>query len=856
MPKRGRTSQALSGANDDTIIFYGDTSAGKNAAPSSPTVGVHWYDEPTQAISPPTRRRKFGKRLKMAPKTTSFDIGPFISAPTANASSWTVPNTPLGDAGPAPSNFTAASEGDWEDVDEPSVLPQDPFTIDSNDAGPKKEVERLIDWGRIQTIDSNDAGPKKEWTGVIWQPASLADLGIVLYLGHGGKPCPDIAETSTIHVGDLSGFIDIKVQYCKHDLDASITKAQQLLRARLFPCSDLRPKSAFTIGLLDTFNVFTTLGRTSAYKFYLVLARITKPGFPTKVKDRYRELMHTYRRFLHVLNLRRAGHLFHHHPQELHPGDQALDCFPCPRPGFNFEWEEVLPEESPWFRSKVSWDGNFCNVRKAKKVDSGDISLSDGHGYSPPKGPYKEWTKLNHGPQREARETDNMSNIAEQWNFEIMSRLPKTLPERYKKARPEYLKQKAVHDQLTLEVPQEKIAAWESESLEPVKDSTGKWVSPLMDPIFINGNFHSVVRTERDQETPTARTISKRPGVTRWISAGIELEHSMKKILDKGKELGSNPTMGKADNLNTQRLAISDRVVAHERKRLTYMGEIDTPDHPEFSPIVDDAMDGAIVLMPSSYSSEIIQSAGLPALAELEGQLRRAMCSDTLESIRQLLGAKAFSLKHKKQHARGQAAMTRARAAIDSQTAQLERARWRYNNSRSALLRLGLLTADDKENYLELSDKDLQTLKSYIEETSRGLGQGHAAISWIWRTSIVKNKDEWELSILRTEWFRSRERYKRWKEQLILLKREMVMAIRSFLKHREIWMWKGVQPNTMPGMQAYALARAEWFKDLATFMYSSCCKSLEDETVQLEWSTEWLRKNVAGMFHQTIILLG
>ncbi|CUA77668.1 hypothetical protein RSOLAG22IIIB_12761 [Rhizoctonia solani] len=445
--------------------------------------------------------------------------------------------------------------------------------------------------------------------------------------------------------------------------------------------------------------------------------------------------------------------------------------------------------------------------------------------------------------------TDSMSNIAEQWNFEIMCRLQKTLPERYEKARPEYLNQKKVHNELTAELPKDKIAAWELESLEPVKDLSGNWVSPLMDPIFVNGNFHSTVRAERDQESPTARKTSKRPGVTRWISAGIELEHSMRNLQEKAKALGKNPTDLQKESLNNQRLGVRDRIAAHEKKRLTYMGETDTPDHPKYAPSVDDAMNGAMVIMPSSYRPETLMSTGLSSLAELEGQLRRALCSDTLEIIRQTLGAKAFTLKYKNKHARGQGATTRAQAAINEQTEKLRQAKWRYTNSRNALLRLGLLSADDKDKYLELTDQDLKTLKSYIEETSRGVGQGHAVISWIWRTSVVKNKDEWEINILRTEWFRSRERYKRWEEQLILLKREMVMGIRSFLKHREIWTWKAAQPNTTPGMQAYARARAEWFKDLAIAMYRSCRESLKDDTVRLEWSSEWLRKNVIGTLY-------
>lgn len=121
--------------------------------------------------------------------------------------------------------------------------------------------------------------------------------------------------------------------------------------------------------------------------------------------------MWTHRLFLHLLQLRRSGHKFPFHPDiDVHPGDQAVNCFGCPRPGFNFEWREVTPEEryvyaaynqyyliSPvtraWFRFWASFDGNARSVRKNKRVDAGDICLSDNLGYFPQKQPYREWTE-------------------------------------------------------------------------------------------------------------------------------------------------------------------------------------------------------------------------------------------------------------------------------------------------------------------------------------------------------------------------------------------------------------------------------------------------------------------------------
>jgi hypothetical protein len=64
-----------------------------------------------------------------------------------------------------------------------------------------------------------------------------------------------------------------------------------------------------------------------------------------------------------------------------------------------------------WFRIFFSYDGNFRSVRKAKKVEEGDLCLSDGSGYFPPKGPYKDWTvQVAQGqPQRAVSMINNSS---------------------------------------------------------------------------------------------------------------------------------------------------------------------------------------------------------------------------------------------------------------------------------------------------------------------------------------------------------------------------------------------------------------------------------------------------------------
>ncbi|KAG8686308.1 hypothetical protein FRC08_012573 [Ceratobasidium sp. 394] len=141
---------------------------------------------------------------------------------------------------------------------------------------------------------------------------------------------------------------------------------------------------------------------------------------------------------------------------------------------------------------------------------------------------------------------------------------------------------------------------------------------------------------------------------------------------------------------------------------------------------------------------------------------------------------------------------------------------------------------------------DLRTLKSFLEESSRGLGQGFSAIPWIWRTGNTPNTDEWQINALRTEWFRSRERYKRWWEQLVLLKREMTMAIRTFRKREEVWRWKAQAARSTPGMRGFALKQGRFYGELACRALGVFRPYLNDDIVTLKWSETWLRSCVEG----------
>jgi hypothetical protein len=181
------------------------------------------------------------------------------------------------------------------------------------------------------------------WKDSFWGNYSLAELGLVIHLHPPLDVCPRGVNISSIWVGDILGFSRINV--CYAPLTNKDTKGRQLLRFGLFPCSDISPKSAFTLAALEHFTLFGTLGKNSTYKYYSVLERLTKTGFPDDLPDRYRELALTHRKYLFLLSLKRSGKTYLPHPDPHFEDDMAIRCVACPHPGVNFKPEEVADDE-------------------------------------------------------------------------------------------------------------------------------------------------------------------------------------------------------------------------------------------------------------------------------------------------------------------------------------------------------------------------------------------------------------------------------------------------------------------------------------------------------------------------------
>ncbi|KAG0697969.1 hypothetical protein DFH29DRAFT_878331 [Suillus ampliporus] len=243
-----------------------------------------------------------------------------------------------------------------------------------------------------------------------------------MYLGHGGEPCPNLShqpdpspwqdigsmedvfaqeEGDTINDTQLgvsnlvivhsTGVYSHSVSWCQCP-GAEKARHLHLMKARLFPASIARPRSAFTFDVLDNFLIDALECKTSAMSFYQKLRRFTNNAFPDTIpvrqKDRYRELMRVSRIWRDLVNRKRFG-FGHDTERSPGPGDLALYCPACPQPGINLPTSWRYDYEEWLVMRRYVVDGNFTAQHMKMKIPEDDVSLADGKGYMVTEGPYQ-----------------------------------------------------------------------------------------------------------------------------------------------------------------------------------------------------------------------------------------------------------------------------------------------------------------------------------------------------------------------------------------------------------------------------------------------------------------------------------
>lgn len=256
-----------------------------------------------------------------------------------------------------------------------------------------------------------------------------------------------------------------------------------------------------------------------------------------------------------------------------------------------------------------------------------------------------------------------------------------------------------------------------------------------------------------------------------------------------------------------------------------YMGDIGTVDHPKRRKPKNSEPEHSELGLPSSYSPSTLVDKGLLSMAELEVRPQKAMCDDALQMLWNLLGAKAAQLKFVKGKGKvsGKRTVTKSQAKLNEHNQKIAAVQWHCNNLQSALICLGV-PEEEMTFYQVITPDDLKYLKVYLQDESGALGEGSRTVPCLWRTSRVANEDKWQVegkfifilslsssqylsgtvSALKTKWFRLREWYRTWEEELFLLKWEAIMLRNSFRSMEVIWKFKASALHNWPGMCTYA----------------------------------------------------
>ncbi|KAH9484634.1 hypothetical protein JR316_0004116 [Psilocybe cubensis] len=168
-----------------------------------------------------------------------------------------------------------------------------------------------------------------------------------------------------------------------------------LIACRLLPTSFVRIRTVFTAQVLDKFRLCNLELQSSAYQFYQLVRRLTKPMDPSSVVNLYNEFRRMTRLWRWMKKLKWAGFAGHNGKavKDVCKGELANFCPACPQPGINLPdgWEND-PNKFVYRRVLVA-DGNFKADHVQPKKQSNDIWLSEGGGMIPKREEYHSFLK-------------------------------------------------------------------------------------------------------------------------------------------------------------------------------------------------------------------------------------------------------------------------------------------------------------------------------------------------------------------------------------------------------------------------------------------------------------------------------
>ncbi|KIO19636.1 hypothetical protein M407DRAFT_30707 [Tulasnella calospora MUT 4182] len=197
---------------------------------------------------------------------------------------------------------------------------------------------------------------------------SLQEAGLQVGLGHDGDLCPKTStkDCFSMTIGHINGQHPVTFRDCCCE---GKPRWQLLLEYNIFPATDDRPQTGFTIEMLEHQRAFSLRGKTSLHEYYQAIVDLTNAAEGRVLKGfsyAYDQLRECGRQHRGLSSHIRAGRNDATIP--LKNGELCVTCPACPQPGVNLpaNWEQDPLKQLHYVRF-LCGDGNFKLQRLAKR---------------------------------------------------------------------------------------------------------------------------------------------------------------------------------------------------------------------------------------------------------------------------------------------------------------------------------------------------------------------------------------------------------------------------------------------------------------------------------------------------------
>ncbi|KAI6008512.1 hypothetical protein EDC04DRAFT_2610915 [Pisolithus marmoratus] len=330
-------------------------------------------------------------------------------------------------------------------------------------------------------------------------------------------------------------------------------------------------------------------------------------------------------------------------------------------------------------------------------------------------------------------------------------------------------------------------------------------------------------------------------GSVAWLAEGISIEDSQDQLRSEIQQLPSPMSTRQEVKISEKRQRLSSRIEKFHSngqafcKGLDINGTFTPQDDPAFCgsdeeehedrEFWDDdegdweapeeeveglALELMSIWMPSAIGAAKLTELGLHDLLKEERELRIGQANDCLDQLRTDLGNKAMTANSTREG-------TGTKKEIQKVVARVNKHVRSYQRARQAILRLDP-DGNMAEKYQEILPEDLVVSKEVTEENR--FGQGTSKLAWFWVTDGEKSQLNVEAGGLmeefyRINWLKARARRDRWKEEVSLVRHEMLWTGLWFEYHKKMWEQRALQ-LTEPGKEAYANKQMGLWSDFAS----------------------------------------